>query len=200
MHTILFTHKLTAIWVKLVITACAFCVGHWFCGVQSWGFPRSFLWRTGWARVNFMVQVLEVNDGASWTYHFYPRASFLQWCLVKVPGNKWFSSNHELNLLWSLMKSSQDQFWEGYRLMALSQLRLGRIGLACLSYDSRLGAAYREAIHEDMVRGTSYKYREQIWYGQGDIWWITFPKGWWLKTMNCSCGMQKYMGVRNFVC
>ncbi len=167
MHTILFTHKLTAIWVKLVITACAFCAGHWFCGVQSWGFPKSFLWRTGWARVNFMVQVLEVNHGASWTYHFYQRASFLQWCLVKVPGNRWFSSNHELNLQWSLMKGPRDQFWEGYRLMALSQLRLGRIGLACLSYGSRLGAAYRGAIHEDMVRSTSYKYREQIWIWTG---------------------------------
>jgi hypothetical protein len=65
------------------------------------------------------------------------------------------------------MKGPRDQFWEGYRLMALSQLRLGRIGLACLSYGSRLGAAYRGAIHEDMVRRTSYKYREQIWIWTG---------------------------------
>jgi hypothetical protein len=65
------------------------------------------------------------------------------------------------------MKGPQDQFWEGYRLITLSQLRLGRKGLACLSYGSRLGAAYRGAFHEDMVRGTSYKYREQIWIWTG---------------------------------
>jgi hypothetical protein len=35
-------------------------------------------------------------------------------------------------------------------------------------------------------------------YGQGDIWWITFPKGWWLKSMNCSCGMQTNFDIWEF--
>lgn len=35
-------------------------------------------------------------------------------------------------------------------------------------------------------------------YGQGDIWWITFPKGWWLKTMNCSCGIQTNFDIWEF--